>query len=198
MLAFNEKIDIIKKINDIYFAELLFLTECDMTLEQIKDYMAKCKVASEQISNYVTECKTAYEQMTNYIPKYELMDKRWNDYMTKYQSDARNANAEPPEEFKKIWAEHNAAFNQFSKPLNEYIEIAKKLNAFLESEAGNETIFHMAEYGTKAGQTSNKNTENKISLTDIQALFCKLNTNGKKEIFKRLEELTHLKQYTDK
>ncbi len=46
--------------------------------------------------------------------------------------------------------------------------------------------------------TNNKNTETETLLTNIQSLFDKLNANGKSEAIKRLEELTHLKQYTDK
>ena len=169
-----------------------------MTLGQIKDYISKCKIASEQISNYVTEFKTAYEQIKTYIPKFDFMDKQLNNYIAKYQSDASNFNTEPSEEFKKYVTEYNISFEQLNNPMKKYIKIAKKLNTLLEDDTGTGTLFHIADCSTKTEQTSNKNAENETSLTDIEALFYKLNTRGKKEILKRLDELTHLKQYTDK
>lgn len=67
--------------------------------------------------------------------------------------------------------------------LEEFNDKMAKFERLLQKELENGTL---------------ESIEKGISLTDLDPLFDKLNTNGKKEAVKRIEELTHLKQYTDK
>lgn len=65
------------------------------------------------------------------------------------------------------------------------------------SENATEILSHIPEYITEPRQKSDKSIQKEITLSDLEHLFNKLNVNGKKELLKRLEELTNLKQYTD-
>lgn len=73
---------------------------------------------------------------------------------------------------------------------DEYNNAIKKIEKAIHKEISNS-------YADKKS-TGNETTKSEISLTDIKPLFEKLNAYGKKEAVKRVEELTHLKQYTDK
>lgn len=187
----DQKIDDIEKINAL-----------EKNSMEMLSILAKYSMASEQIKECITECHSASKQVSNYIAKYNLASEQISNYITKYNLDSNKSDIELPlEELENYVLECGAATEQIHNYMAKYHAASKKLDVLCEGKTEDEALSHILEYIAKIQITSDKNTEQEILLTDLAnltSLLDKLNSNGKREATKRIEELTHLKQYTNK